>query len=189
MRTKSPLISFLFLLACSSAYATVNLPLTCTGSLTSEGKCVSANRIFALPVASTLVVVGDVYTPFDGVTGKILVCQADIPPGTGTAGCLATDKVSVDKCLVAGANCTVNKTGVITLTWQPPNWTLADSLPESALTGYKLYSCAILSGNSCVPTLWGPLPISPLMRAIPGYGNGRYSFSLSAVYGATESVQ
>lgn len=78
----------------------------------------------------------------------------------------------------------VNSTGNLSFTWSKPVFDV-NAIPEAQLTGYKLYS-GVYQGTL---TLLRTLPVGPLALAIPGYGNGKYSFALSAVYGTTESPQ
>ncbi len=174
----------LLALLCSPAWAAVNLPLTCTGTLTSSGTCSSANRVFALPGPTTLVAVGATYKPFASTAEQVLVCALDIPSGTPTTGCATASKVYVDKCLVAGASCAVNTTGNLSLTWTKPPFATGD-LPESRLTGYRIYSG--VQGSTL--TLLKDVPVEPRTYMATGYGNGVYSLSIAAVYGTMESAQ
>lgn len=85
----------------------------------------------------------------------------------------------------------VNKTGTISLSIYKPDFTVAGLLPESALTGFQLYSCAILANDNCTLTFHSLIPVgaNPIIKSIPGYGNGKYSFAASAMYGTIESGQ
>ncbi len=164
----------LLALLCSPAWAAVNLPLTCTGTLTSSGTCSSANRVFALPGPTTLVAVGATYKPFASTAEQVLVCALDIPSPTPTAGCATASKIYVDKCAVAGANCAGKNT--VTLRWTAP----AKNADDSALTdlaGYKVYSGTSPDTLTLLKTLADP---AAKTVSLPGYGAGKYYFALTA---------
>lgn len=86
----------------------------------------------------------------------------------------------------ANATCTLwqlttptalSKTGTIVVTWETP----LDSVPS----GYRLYSG--VAGSTL--TLLASPTAAELTKTLRGYGNGKYDFAISAMYGDVESVR
>ena len=167
----------------SYAHADVNLVQICKTPKTGTSVCAANDVRWIIPLAASSVL-ADTWKPFSAVTNTELltVCAANLPPNSITCPSIAR----VAKCSVACASCAVvNITGTLKLTWTKPDFNTGNAIPEAQLTGYRIYSGV----QGSMLTLLKAVPVLPLTYDATGYGNGVYSFSISAVYGAAESTQ
>lgn len=186
---------FLVFAACSSR---ADLAVICTaGGAAGKSPSSCTSQKYDVPTATDLVRKGKgwtdptapfVLTPFGqvGAGDPIEVCQTVVTPGTISP----IPYTSADPCksfavVPASTVGAVNRTGTITISWTKPDFGATNATPETQLTGYRLYSG--VKGSPL--TLNRALPLSPLTVPLPGYGAGKYSFALSAVYGDIESAQ
>lgn len=194
---KNILLLASLMLAALTVHATPNLAVICAQGATA-GQAVNAETCvhskYALPQPADLVRKGLAYanfvwSRFDSLseTDTFEVCPTDIPNPTAfpEPWSFAADPCHDWQPITKTVYATVNTTGTFGLTWTKPAFSVGD-LQESQLTAYNVYSAVF--GNAM--TLLRTIPASLLSTTVGGYGTGKYSFSITAVYGALgESIK
>lgn len=183
---------------CSVAHAETNLAVICTAGA-SDGSARNActatkydrpsTGALCRAMASNTWRTCTALSPSDTVEA----CSTDVPvgaPSNPDSGAPCTNWVTLPmSALVVPAPIGTNTTGTIRLSWTRPDFTLPNAAPENLLTGYRLYSAAYGAALTALTTL----PASALTFDAAGYGNGKYSFAVTAVYnlvtGSVESAQ
>lgn len=172
------------------AQAATNLPLGCP----THPNCGNSQRVFVVPIDG----VTHVSTPagwqvFSESLATVLVCINDLEPGTSTNECPPAAKIQVEYCAVFGALCIEpddppieppSPNHTVTLTWKRTAVN-TDGSPLTDLAGYRIYSGTSKADGSAprvdelglIYTLADP---NATMHKIPGFGWGRYYFSMSA---------
>ena len=169
----------------SQVYATVNLPPLCPTASSVGSQSCTGRTAFGLPEGK-VVKSGGTWLPFDTLidTANVLVCPLEKAVGAAAdpINTVCPGNVTVLKSAVARAatatTSVVNITGVLGVNWLAPDFSVADAVPATDLVGYWLWSGV---ENGVISKVKQVEP-SVLSTQLPGFGNGRYTIGVSALY-------